>query len=284
MDHREVPILRNTATHKLSLVADVREIAQYSHLLSNLVQRDLTVRYKRSILGFFWTMLNPLLLMIIFTIIFATIFKFNMDNAARQSDAPYAIYFLSEYLVFMFYSQTTVTAMTSMAWHGDLMKKVRVPKLIFSISTVISGLVNLLLSYIPLLLIMLFLGAPIRPAMLFLPVAFIIIAMFTLGVSLMLSALAVYFEDISHMYGVGVLALLYLTPIIYPIEIVPMKFLWVIRINPLTQLFKLARDPVYYGTLPEPHIFFTSLAVSIITLLLGWLVFNRLSRGFYLHL
>jgi ABC-2 type transport system permease protein len=276
VSYAETPVLHNKARPKISIVDDIRELSRHSNLLINLVHRDLTVRYKRSVIGFFWTMLNPLALMIIFTIVFAHIFRFEVDH--------YEIYFLSEYLVFMFFSQATINSMASLSWHGSLMKKVRVPKSIFAISTVISGVINLCLAYIPLFAIMLARGAPIRPAVLFLPVSFVIIAMFTLGVSLLLSALAVYFEDVSHMYQVATTALMYMTPIIYPISIVPYKFLWLIRINPLTQLFKLARDPVYYGTLPSFHVLAASIVVSIISLLVGWSVFNRLSRGFYLYL
>ena len=107
-----------------------------------------------------------------------------------------------------------------------LLKRVRVPKSIFAISTTLSGLVNLCLAYIPLFIIMIVRGAPIRPTVLFLPIAFVIIAIFTLGVSLLLSALAVYFEDVSQMYQAATMALMYLTPIIYPIEIIPYKALW----------------------------------------------------------
>jgi len=235
------------------------------------------VRYKRSVIGFFWTMLNPLILMIILTIVFSNIFRF-------EGISHYEIYFLSEYLVFGFFAQTTVQSMTSLSWNGSLMKRVRVPKTIFAISTTLSGLVNLCLAYIPLFVIMIVRGAPIRPTVLFLPVAFLIIAIFTLGVSFLLSALAVYFDDVAQMYQVGTVALLYMTPIIYPIDIVPYKFLWLIRMNPLTHLFKLARDPVYHGTLPAPHIFVGSLSIAIISLTVGWFVFNRLSRGFYEHL
>ncbi len=163
------------------------------------------------------------------------------------------------------------------------MKRVRVPKSIFAISTTISGLINLCLAYIPLFIIMIVRGAPIRPSVLFLPVSFLVIGMFTLGVSLLLSALAVYFEDVPQMYQVATIALMYLTPIIYPISIVPDRWLWVIRVNPLTQLFKLARDPVYHGVLPSVHVVGASLAVSAVALVAGWVVFNRLSRGFYLH-
>ena len=131
---------------------------------------------------------------------------------------------------------------------------------------------------------LLIVGAPIRATVLFLPVSFLIIAMFTLGLSLALSAMAVYFEDVSHMYQVATVGLMYMTPIIYPISIIPAKWMWVIQINPLTQLFKLARDPVYSGTLPSLHVFTASLALSVVMLVAGWVIFHRLARGFYLHL
>lgn len=277
MSYAETPTLYNSSGQKQTIVKDIQELCRHYNLIANLVQRDLTVRYKRSVLGFFWTMLNPLALMIIFTIVFANIFRFeDVDH--------YEIYFLSEYLVFMFFSQTTCASMTSLSWHGTLMKKMRVPKSIFAVATVVSGLINLCLAYVPLFAIMLFRGASITPAVLFLPVSFLIIAMFSLGVSLFLSALAVFFEDVSHMYQVATTALMYLTPIIYPIYIVPTKFLWLIRINPLTQLFKLARDPIYNGVLPSGHVLLASIIVSIVSLVVGWSVFNRLSRNFYLYL
>ena len=271
------PVLHNSATTKFSSRREIAEIVENRNLLLNLVRRDLTVRYKRSIIGFFWTMLNPLILMIILTIVFSNLFRF-------EGISHFEVYFLSMYMVFGFFAQTTAQSMTSLSWNGSLMKRVRVPKSIFAVSTTLSGLVNLCLAYIPLFVIMIVRGAPIRPAVLFLPVAFVIIAVFTLGVSLLLSALAVYFDDVSQMYQVGTLALMYMTPIIYPINIVPHKFLWLIRINPLTQIFKLARDPVYHGTLPAPHIFVGSVAIALVTLVIGWFVFHRLSRGFYEHL
>ncbi len=270
-------VLVNAADHRVGTLEELRDLARHSHLLASLVRRDLTVRYKRSVIGFFWTMLNPLLLMIILTIVFSAIFRF-------EGIEPYAIYFLSSYLVFGFFSQTTVTSMTSLSWNGGLMKKVRVPKSIFAISTTISGMVNLCLAYIPLFIIMLVLGAPIRPAVFFLPVTFLIIGTFTLGVSFFLSALAVYFEDVSHMYQVATVGLMYMTPIIYPISIVPYKFLWLVRLNPLTHLFKLARDPIYHGQLPAGHVIQASVISAVVALVVGWLVFHRLSRNFYHHL
>jgi ABC-type polysaccharide/polyol phosphate export permease len=271
------PTLVNSADAKFSTRKEIRDLIDSSNLLLNLVRRDLTVRYKRSVIGFFWTMLNPLLLMIILTIVFSNIFRF-------EGVSHYAVYFLSAYLVFNFFQQTTIQSMSSLAWNGSLMKRVRVPKAIFAISTTLSGLVNLCLAYLPLFVIMMIVGAPIRPAVVFLPVAFLIIAVFTLGVSLLLSSLAIYFDDVAQVYQVATIGLMYLTPIIYPIDIIPMRWIWLIRINPLTQLFKLARNPVYEGTLPPMHVVGGSIGISILTLLVGWYVFHRLARGFHEHI
>lgn len=276
MQATTIPVLVNSANEKLSVIGELRDLVQHRNLLWNLVHRDLTVRYKRSFIGFFWTMLNPLLLMIILTVVFSTIFRF-------EGISNYPTYFLSTYLVFGFFAQTTNQSMASLAWNGALMKRVRVPKSIFAVSTTLSGLVNLCLAYVPLFVIMIATGAPICVTVLYLPISFLLIAMFTLGVSLLLSALAVYFEDVQHMYQVATFGLMYMTPIIYPISIIPFRWLWVIRANPLTHLVKLARDPVYGCTLPDQHVVLASGAAAVIALVLGWVVFHRLARGFYLH-
>ncbi|TFG39762.1 MAG: ABC transporter permease [Candidatus Aminicenantes bacterium] len=276
MQPTSIPLLVNSAEEKVSVINEIRDLVAHRNLLWNLVRRDLTVRYKRSMIGFFWTMLNPLLTMLILTVVFSTIFRF-------QGIENYPTYFLSAYLVFGFFAQTTNQSMQSLAWNGALMKRVRVPKSIFAVSTTLSGLVNLLLAYIPLFLIMIATGAPICSTVLFLPISFLLIAMFTLGVSLVLSAMAVYFEDVQHMYQVVTIGLMYLTPIIYPIGIIPFRWLWVIRANPLTHLVKLARDPVYGCTLPGLHVILASSAAAVIALVIGWVVFHRLARGFYLH-
>jgi len=271
------PVLENSAARELDPARELRDLLRSGDLLRSLVWRDLTVRYKRSVIGFFWTMLNPLLLMIVFTIIFSAAFRFAGIH-------HYEIYFLSEYLAFNFFMQTTTQSMASLQWNGTMMKRVRVPKTIFCLSTAGSGLVNLLLSYAPLFVLMVIRGAPIHATVLFLPLAFLIIAMFTVGVSWVLSALAVFFDDVVHMWGVAVFGLMYMTPVIYPIEIIPQRWLWLIRLNPLTHLLKLARDPVYWGRLPAAHIFWSSLAVGLVTMVMGWLLYQRMARHFHHYL
>ena len=267
---------RYAAGKTTSLVEEWREISRSGHLLWNLVHRDLTVRYKRSVLGFFWTMLHPLMLIVILVLVFSEIFRFAIEG--------YEVYVLSALLPWTFFSQTTVGSMTSWAWNGQLLKRVRVPKSIFTFSGVVAGLVNLSLSYIPLVLIMIVRGAPIRPAFAFLPVSIFILAVFTYGVSLLLSALAVYFIDVREMYAVALTALMYLTPIIYPLEIIPARYRTFVEMNPLLYFVEIVRAPVYAGTLPSANALAIASASAAIALLAGWTTFRRLSRGFYPYL
>jgi homopolymeric O-antigen transport system permease protein len=258
-------------------MSEVREIARFGSLLYSLVHRDLTVRYKRSVLGFLWTMLNPLLLMIIFVIIFASLFRFEIPH--------YETYFLSEFLAWSFFAQTTVASMTSLAWNGPLMKRVRVPQSIFTVAATISGLVNLLLALIPLFIIMFAVGSPIRPTVLFLPVSFAIVAMFTLGVSLALSSISVFFSDVREVYtGVVTTAWMYLTPIMYPIWIVPEQYRWILKLNPMYYLLEIVRIPIYNGELPSLRLLGFSVAMALGALLVGWETYRRLAPRFYPHL
>lgn len=266
---------RSIAGQPLQLPAEVRDLAEHVSLLRELVHRDLTVRYKRSVLGFLWTMLHPLLLMLIFTIVFSALFRFHTPH--------YETYFLSAYIAWNFFSQTTVNAMASIAWNGPLMKRVRVPPSVFTLSTVISGLVNAALSFVVLFAIMLVVGAPLHSSLAFLPVSIVIAALFTTGVSLALTAITIFFGDVREMVQAGLPALMYLTPIIYPISIVPERYRWLVKLNPLTYITEIVRDPVYYGILPSPMTLTLSLMISFGALAIGWIVFRHLAPHFHAH-
>jgi ABC-2 type transport system permease protein len=271
-----IPEFCNAAGPGVSLLEEARDLLAHEHLLRSLVMRDLTVRYKRSVLGVFWTMLNPLLLMLILTIVFSAFFRFAIKH--------FEVYFLSEYLPWIFFSQTTVNSMASMAWNGPLMKRVRIPKSIFAVAATLSGIANLAISCIPLAIIMLIKSAPFSIAIVFLPLSFLILGAFTLGVSLALSSLSVYFADIKETYQVAVVGLMYLTPIFYPMSIVPEKYLWLVRLNPLVHLLQIIRDPIYYGRFPTSMDLMISSIWAIAALISGWLVFRRLCAGFYAQL
>jgi ABC-type polysaccharide/polyol phosphate export permease len=205
---------RTIAGESTTLARELRDISRSAHLLRNLVHRDITIRYKRSVLGFFWTMLHPLLLALILMMVFSSVFRFAVPR--------YELYVLAA--LCRGTSSRRRPSARWRRWRGtDRLKRVRVPKSIFTLSTVLAGLVNLG-SRTSLVLIMLVRAHAIRPAFAFLPVSLLILAVFTYGVSLLLSALAVYFVDVREMFTVALTALMYFTPVIYPIEVVPERF------------------------------------------------------------
>jgi ABC-2 type transport system permease protein len=267
---------RTVADRPLALRAELRDLRAHTALLYELVHRDLTVRYKRSILGFLWTMLHPLLLMLIFTVVFSTLFR---ARAPR-----YETYFLSAYIAWNFFAQTVINAMHSVAWNGPLMKRVRVPPSIFTLAIVVAGLINLGLSLLVLFAIMLAAGAPLHAELWFLPVGVLLVGIFTLGVSLALTSVSIFFGDVREMVQAGLPALMYLTPIIYPLSIVPERFLWLVRLNPMLYLIDVIRAPIYAGTLPAPATLAIATMLSFASLVAGWLFFRRLAPRFHAHL
>lgn len=265
-------VRRTVAGQPLRAREELRDLAAHGNLLYELVHRDLTIRYKRSLFGFLWTMLHPLLLMLIFTAVFAGLF--------RRETPHYETYFLSAYVAWNFFAQTTTHAMSSVAWNGPLMKRVRVPRSIFTLSVVLSGMVNLALSFVVLFAIMLVAGAPLRPTLVVLPASVLLLAIFTLGVSLALTAVSVFFADVREMVQAGLPALLYLTPAIYPISIVPQQFRWLIEANPLTFFVELVREPIYNARVPDARTFGYSTVFAVAALAIGWTIFRRLAPRF----
>lgn len=270
------PIVRRTAAGApLRFTDELRDLAAHSHLLYQLIHRDLTIRYKRSVLGFLWTMLHPLLLMLIFLIVFSNVFRFQTPH--------YETYFLSEYIPWIFFSQTITHVMAAIAWNGPLLKRIRVPPSIFTLSATISGIVNVLLSIAVLIGIMLITGAPLHPTLLFLPVSLLIVLVFTLGAALALSALSVFFADLREMILAGLPALMYLTPIIFPIDIIPDRWRPLFALNPLAYILEIVRDPIYYGILPSPTTLTLSIVLALGSLSFGWMIFRRLAPRFHAH-
>ena len=264
------------AGQPLSGRVEISDVLQQSSLLYELVHRDLTVRYKRSFLGFFWTMLHPLLLMLIFLVVFSALF--------RSSTPHYETYFLSAYVAWNFFAQTIVNVMAAAAWNGPLMKRVRVPPSIFTLAATISALVNLALSLMVLFAIMAVTGAPLRPALLFLPVSLLLIWLFTFGMSLALTAVSIFFGDVREMVQAGLPALMYLTPVIYPISIVPERFLWLLRLNPFVYMIEIVRAPIYYGSLPSSATLSVATGLSLVAMAIGWMIFRHMAPRFHAHL
>lgn len=258
--------VRSPATQELT------EIWRYRDLLKLLISNSIKTRYKRSSLGVLWTLLNPLLNTLVLTIAFSQLLRFEVEH--------YAIYLLIGLLVWNFFSQTTTHAMSTLVWGSSLLKRIYVPRTIFAISVQGNGLVNIGLSLIPLALIMLVMGHTFSWTILMLPLALLLLAMFTFGVTLMISTLAVFFVDVIDMYGILLSAWFYLTPIIYPVEIVPEKFAIFLRLNPMYYLVDLFRQLVFVGVMPTPIDWFISAVLGISFMLVGWWIFTKKSDEF----
>lgn len=247
--------------------ASVRDLRQRWDLVSALVLRELKIRYRRSSLGFLWTMLQPLMLMLVLHLVFSNIFRFDVEN--------YPVYVLSGILFWSFFSQSIVHAMNSLKGSKSLLTKLPVPKSVFPAAAVLAGALNFLFALVPLFLLLLVTGHPLTPALLFLPVALVIASLFTLGAGLLLSPLAVFFSDVVEFVGVGLTMLMYLTPIFYPIEIVPDGFRWVVELNPVRSILELFRGPIFMGSLPALGHLAVACLLTASVLLAGILVFRR---------
>ena len=245
---------------------------KYRDLIYQFIRRDIVARYKRSSLGVLWTMLQPLGMMIVMAIVFSTLFR-HVEG--------YVAYVLSGLIAWTYFSQTTSAAIFQIVWGGVLIRRIYIPATSFSISSIGTGLVNLLLSLLPLLLIVLIVGRPITWALLFLPVAIILLTTFALGISLILSTMTVYFPDIKEMYTIIVQAWMYLTPIVYPADILPETYrYWMLHLNPMYYLVSMFRMPIYDGTLPPLNIIIPGTLISVVTLLVGWIYFSNKADEF----
>jgi lipopolysaccharide transport system permease protein len=254
----------------------LRELVKYRQLVAMLVVRELKVRYKRSVFGLLWTMLNPLLLMAVYTVVFATIMRSPQRN--------FAIFLLSGLLPWLFFSTALLQGLTSILTNQELIRKVRLPQAVFPLSVVGSNLVNFTLSIGPLLLLMAVLGQPFTPALLFLPLGMLILTVFTAGVTLLFSTFTVFFRDVRHLTEVLLQMLLYLSPVLYDLQMLGEHAQWwfrafrlFLRLNPISYLLPLIRDPVYYGRLPPLTTVGIASVESVVMAAVAFAVFHRLA-------
>lgn len=263
--------LYDSAKRVSPAIAEIREIGNYRHLLAQLVRRDILTRYKRSFLGVAWTMLNPLGTMLVMTFVFSNIFKASMPSV------PFPVYILSGLVVWNFFAQGTNASMSGLVWGGNLLQRIFVPRTIFAVSAIGTALVNTVIALVPLVIVMLISKATFSWALLFMPVAILLITCFTLGFGLMISSMAAFFPDVMEMYQILLTAWMYLTPIIYPETIIPERFHLVYRLNPMYWLLRVFRAPIVDQALPSLRDFGIASAIAIIMLVVGWLIFTSKS-------
>lgn len=265
-----VPIY-DSAAPRIPFLYELSEMYRYRYLLWNLVSRDLKVRYKRSVLGFLWAMINPLLTMGVLLIVFTRLFRFEIEN--------YPIYILSGLLIWNLYAQGTTVAMRSVLDNSGTRKKTYIPASVFVAAAIGSALVNLLFALVPLLLLTMITGVSPKLTWLLLPLPILQTTIFAFGIGVIIAALAVFFADMLDIYEVLVSAYFYLTPIIYPITILPVVFLQLEQLNPLYHFIDLFRANLV-GTMIAPERIIVPTILALLITVAGWSLFTRLSDQF----
>jgi len=261
----------------------VVEVWRFRQLVALLVVRELKVRYKRSALGLLWTMLNPLLLMVVYAVVFTTILPAAQPN--------FALFLLAGLLPWLFFSTALMQGLMSVLVNQELVRKIRLPQAVFPLSVVGSNLVNFTLSLVPLFAMMAALRQPFTPALLFLPAAALVLTLFCAGVTLLFATFTVFFRDVRHLTEVLLQMLLYLSPVLYDLKQLGEHKQWwfqlfrlELRLNPLSYLIPLVRDPVYYGRLPSLATAGVALLWAVGALVVGFVVFTRLEPRHIHHL
>lgn len=243
--------------------------------------RDIKTKYRRSVLGLLWTVLNPLLMMTVLSIVFSYFFS-------RYGDVEnFPVYLLCGQVIFNFFNESTSIAMGSIVHSGELIKKVYVPKYLFPITKVMSSGVNLLSSMIALVIVMVVTRSRVTPTVLLAVFPLLYVLLFSTGVSLFLSAAAVSFRDLMHLYSVVTTAWMYLTPVIYPMSILdgaPRWAVFIINANPLTAFIKIFRAVVLDGVTAPWILHVQSIVWCVIALVIGSLVFKKSQDKFILKI
>lgn len=254
----------------------LKNFMKYRSLLEELTARDVKIKYKHSVLGVLWTLLNPLLMMLVLSAVFSNLFRFDIEN--------FSLYILSGQVIFNFFNDATTNAMTAIVGNAALIKKVYVPKYMFVLSRVISSFINLLASFAALIIVMIITRAELHWTVLLSFVPMLLVVFMALGIGLMLSTVTVKFRDMMHLYSVLMTVLLYLTPVIYPVSILPEWLYDLVMLNPLTVVITMFRDLMLYDTMFSIETLGIAFAETVVFMALGICVFHKKQDEFILNL
>lgn len=250
----------------------LKELYNYREMLSNLVKKDLRTRYKGSVLGFLWTFINPLLQLLVYTMVFSVIMR---------SDIPKYYIFLFVALVPWIFFSSSITASSSSIISGkDLIKKIYFPRIIIPMSVVNGAFMNMVFTMLVVFAALIFSGIGISKYIIFLPIVMILEYLLALGISFIVAALNVYFRDLEHILGIVTMAWMYGTPILYSVDMVPSKLLPIFKLNPMTSIIAAYRSILYYKIMPDLSHMGIIFIWSIAFIIIGYFVFQKLQKGF----
>lgn len=248
-------------------ISNIISIKKYRYLMSILIKKDIKKKYKDSVLGILWSLLNPLLIMIVLMIIFSKLFGRQIDN--------FPVYLLTGKLLFDFFVSSTNMGMRSMIHSAGLIKKVPVPKFIFTLSKVLSSFVFFLISLIILVVVMVVTQNHVSLSILYIPVYLLLFLGFCFGVSLILATIMVFFRDIEHLYGVFTVVLNFASAIFYPATIISDKYMFILKLNPVYYYIDGFRQIVYFGKPVDFANLIMCFLLALVSILIGMLVFEK---------
>lgn len=242
-------------------------------MIFSLVHKELRGKYKGSILGFFWTFLNPLLQLLVYTFVFSIILRQNIDK--------YYLFLFVALVPWIFFSSCVAAGSNCVFSYGDLVKKIYFPREVLPISFVTSQFVNMLYTFIVIFAVIIFTRHGVNfVALLYLPAIMIVEYFLALGMTLLFSAITVYVRDVAHFLGIITMAWQFITPVMYPSSSIPEKYLLVFKLNPMSHIIESYRDILYYKQVPDLKTLGVAVAMGVFFLVLGELVFSKLQKGF----
>ena len=249
----------------------------YKDLLNQLVEKDIKLKYRRSFLGYLWSILNPLMLMVIMVIVFSNMFRFSIEN--------YPVYLIIRQTCFTFLTESTNQAIGSITGNAALLKKTYVPKYIFTFAKVTSSCVNLIFSLGAMIIVFIVCRVSLHWTFLFIPVVLLQLYGFCLGIGLFLAATNVFFRDIQYIYSAVTTAWMYLTPIFYPLSELPENLQWIIKhLNPMYFYVDQFRDVVLNNHIPGFSLLGAGVIAAVIAMVLGSFVFIKSKDNFILYI
>ena len=262
----------------------VQNFLKYKYLLQELMRKNIKLQYRRSVLGVFWTFLQPLLTMIILSLVFSEMIPGN------KKIRNFPVYLLIGRLVFDFFSNSTKKAMRSIRENSSIIKKVYVPKYVYPLSGILSTFITFLISLTVLVVVVIFYAftpkaVPFTPYILLSVVPIGILCILSMGIGMILATMAVFFRDVEYLYEVFLMLLMYLTPIFYSPEAIKNSFASaVMHLNPLYSIVSAFRSCVLYGQLFDMNWIYYSLAFSLVTLIIGFYIFYKNQDKFILQI
>ena len=264
-----------------SLKKDILAIKRYKYLLYELVLKDIKTKYRRSVLGLLWSVLNPLLMMIVLTAVFSNIIRVEVEGG-------FALFYLTGYLLFNFISESTNFSLNTILQAAQLIKKVYIPKYIFPLQKCLFSFVNMIFSLTAFVIVftifMIWGNVSLNFSMLLFPIPLILIFLFSLGCCFILSSLVVFFRDIGHIWGILLTVWMYASPIIYPISILPDWLVSAIKLNPLYYYIDMFRNIMIYGRIPAFADFIIALLFSVASVLVGTVIFRKCQDKFVMYI